>query len=1226
MSTRRSITLPTRGTAGPAHPRHTTAPDPAVEADKLESLKHEFYREILRRLQAVGIVTDSITKEFVSWTLPSDRTPEAAKKKCWEQLLDQPMILSDAQLAKLFKVHVSTRSSPPHEIGTIIYYFRTFELRVSELEAIVGIMEQMGVFCDEAKAWMEECAGRDPNDTLYVRYVGCSGAVSGWQRMTEDASILRLSSLMGVFLDAWKQVMGPAVSKSAAGLVEHHHRITVHEFTDAKAIMLRRPTHKDDPDTIQLQALPLSKGEKNWREQILIQVLGYSTLLNRDLGGQYTRYHRPKDRVSLFKQLGTRSYEMMTDPRHYQAPSAALQQDIDSLLQEHQKYAKDKGLTVMSDAQGKAFARQAYSATHLDRAGQGHHLMLFLGEAPPLKVINGPPVQIWRQNSDSIENLQAMLGSLLDLENPSHETTGQRFEELANKDQVPWLDMWYYPEANPMLHVRQITELARKGVARIHPLIVVAFSRTAADLLSTDLNADTFKKQASRDLEAGSLSLHHYTVGQSGHSSGNPDEYFILLVCPHTGAMRYVSGEAQKQISDLIDLTLWKLLLLVDVACRHLAKEATGPTNRREMCTAICLEVNRRWQQLNLDKLSDSIIAARKTARAIQRSHHGTFQESFADGANLTISRSARRPSFWQQAMFYWARPASPTTPSENVRVHLRVPQHVCPGLAEESKQAPRQIFFTPGGIDIRLNGKPYNLLATGMFDLPLGFADAFPPQHNFANDPTLSGYVLRRFSERLASVDHKGVDFNNIKQIWEQETNLKFDQQFPDWKGAVRPNTSLDQYGFGSGSGPNLFTGLKPVRQHEKRGPAVRAARGSVGGPPQDSAAHSSFTPGGSLMDIEPVLPYTRRTAATSGNASSSRIIPAMRKEMSGREEPPPAKRDYLGSFDQQAGPSGFNLQDMVPSDPTSRSVGDGTQQDVPQRSGVQPQPCAHIKRKEFNCVHGRCNYDCCRKYLQAHPGSPSPTGVRPQTQPTSVRPQTQPCGHINKQKRFDCVNGRCMHDCCRRYLQAQPGSTPGVVSGYGPLPPQLPGYGAPAGQGFQHGPSSNIGPSTAQTMTYGMSAMSLGRESETGSAMFGGPGGLGTMFGFGGGSGVQRTQPPYDEDEEMLDQGDTPGLVTVADLLSPFQNATTHMRDSAPLNPTVSNFMPFAGTNMFSTGASQTNTFDNTAPPLMAGVKQCVNCRRRHAPCVFREWQGGNDGATCDGCADRGMICFYD
>lgn len=229
-------------------------------------------KTITNRLATYGMDTRAINKVKIEHCLPIDNDWVS-----WEELLNNPLGVSDAALSKMLRLWPVSGSFPwinskvkLNGDRTHVLYIRSFILKAHELRDIIMSFHESGIETRTTLSWLDCINIMQPTQRVYVRYVGQT-CRSGAVRFRED--LLRWQR---GFISKFFQVMGELYPQSL----------------DSAAVYELRGSY-----------LPKIAEQ---REQALIVLLGLPSLLNQRLW-PVNLFTPNQAHEESFRKLGTRT-------------------------------------------------------------------------------------------------------------------------------------------------------------------------------------------------------------------------------------------------------------------------------------------------------------------------------------------------------------------------------------------------------------------------------------------------------------------------------------------------------------------------------------------------------------------------------------------------------------------------------------------------------------------------------------------------------------------------------------------------------------------------------------------------------------------------------------------------------------------------------------------------------------------------------------------------------
>lgn len=341
-ASRRLPTVPTGHTASHSSKvrRLKTTSELPEEEDfpaSIDVLQARIFAKVVERLQVQNVITHGLLMDQLMFMLPQGH-PEL-----WHDLIYFPLLVSDAELGTILELETSTVVTPNPPPGTTMYYVRSFRLTVRQVLAIVAKWDAKDQFFEESEAWKAATEWiSDPEEEVFIRYVGMSTVLSAYARFASDLE-MRTGGVFGAFL-AELVASYPEVIDSAS----------VYSFPCASTKALQDKKGR---------LYPLDITHTDIREQALIALLGQTTLLNRQVGGKHTSYQPSPQDANAFLSLNTKAFirlEQITSTEAYQEPSFDMQQAVagwcHDVCELGMKYPKELGTDTVPHSEAMEIA------------------------------------------------------------------------------------------------------------------------------------------------------------------------------------------------------------------------------------------------------------------------------------------------------------------------------------------------------------------------------------------------------------------------------------------------------------------------------------------------------------------------------------------------------------------------------------------------------------------------------------------------------------------------------------------------------------------------------------------------------------------------------------------------------------------------------------------------------------------------------------------------------
>ncbi|KAI7161419.1 hypothetical protein KC349_g2859 [Hortaea werneckii] len=735
---RRQITAPTGKDTGSAakarriktiegYPNENTFPT------HVDSLRKHVYNIIVDRLQRHSISTAHLRQEVLGFMLPKGNS------ELWERLSSIPISVTDVEMLSILDLERSNEQTPAPAAGSHIYYVRSFCLTIKELLGVIGSWERKRIWAGECLAWKTATEFiLDPDEEVYVRYVGMTTRLSAWGRYADD-----LARREGGIYGAWIEALG---SRCPHVLTE----CRVYSFPQKSTRAFRGKAG---------QILPLFERHVDLREQCLIALFGRSTLLNRQAGGWHSSYQPSDADHSQFLKLQTDAFSTMkqlTQGENYSQPSGQMQHEIcywvNRTVELSRAHPKELGTDKIpvTDGMETAWIQQAMPATIL-----GYSIITIVGDYFPVAAMSDP-TSFWHSPLRGPRWLKEVLARLQAFEEGrSHWLEGD-IDAFVDAQVLPFIDYQYTPLRD--VYREESANLMRQYFEMVQSLIVVTMERSTSGVV----RANFVGLWSGHDFlpDVGEPAIQFWTdpgqvsgLGNKSKSAENevePEHCFIQVPSFHPGADKYT--EHAVEFRRVFDMTWWQVVCLIHVALDTLANGENWQDRRNELCEEILKGFKKRWQASGCH---DAFQAAKVTLGQYYAKKESqwtkdprrAFRNSL-DGQQVAVNQSG-------VVTVYWEKEAS----KRKVRVTLAGGRstNVHPPKDATGADAVRTIHFLPTGVDIRMHD---------------GTSCTYTRFKRNTTNPTFPGDVLRSKLTESGTAE--------LKNLWELETSLDFDQTFP--------------------------------------------------------------------------------------------------------------------------------------------------------------------------------------------------------------------------------------------------------------------------------------------------------------------------------------------------------------------------------------------------------------------------------------------------------------
>ncbi|KAJ3144259.1 hypothetical protein HDU89_008619 [Geranomyces variabilis] len=532
-------------------------PNALATSKDVSAIRRLVARKINEEKDLHSMRLSDVTTEDIAYLTPGPGAT-ALQIHYWNLLTTQggPLWVSDEDLAVALDLDEQTEDNDtPTDLGSQIFYVRSWALTVDELRDIGKNWQEDGLCPPEMRGWMAAVNHVKQGDkVVYLRYVGTAmGPTTARQRFTEDISGRTAGFLMR-FMDALQQLNPSAYERARVFLFN---KATLNPLNPVVA-----QRYRDE------------------REVQIIAFFGYHNLLNQDPGGShFTPYTWDFEYGVMFSQLRTNFFRNIQ--QHAEEPSQAMINRVGAWRRAVEEFAivnptgtgaaahplsptyldtmfrqavpcTVKGVTVLAIA-GKDVTRTAYlSSTHLP----------FLGTTTEAPESEGGEI-----TRDTLARLQ------------HHENR----MTLATRWQSCDVDPVFLAFADlfPFLRHKEIwacIALLREWVMAIAPLVLVTMGRQPSAALAAHFIHPYGLPERDYISSVGLPFIATFADPIWTETSDTPPPGYEVLVIPHLdpGYVKYQQGpDARLAVLRVIDAT-WQLTIAVSYyAMQHLILETS---------------------------------------------------------------------------------------------------------------------------------------------------------------------------------------------------------------------------------------------------------------------------------------------------------------------------------------------------------------------------------------------------------------------------------------------------------------------------------------------------------------------------------------------------------------------------------------------------------------------------------------------------------------------------
>jgi len=264
------------------------------------SLQQKILDTIKERVEKSGMSSAGLNFQSLAWFLPQSTSYAQTSV----DLLEDPLIVTEAEVRRVFQLKESTAYSSMPDSGQTFFYMRTFMFSVHELKEILQTMLDEGYeYFDKLYVWLAELEELDDDYLVFIRYIGQTQG-RAFDRHYGDIVRITGSSFARRFIQIALD-LHPDVLDSAV----------IQEFTSA---------------TIQFAADQKVRDE---RERVLIALFGNGTL-NVEKGGSGLNWEPKAEDEDLLRKLKPVTASLITSKT--KTCSQAMKNELKSLADDIQ--------------------------------------------------------------------------------------------------------------------------------------------------------------------------------------------------------------------------------------------------------------------------------------------------------------------------------------------------------------------------------------------------------------------------------------------------------------------------------------------------------------------------------------------------------------------------------------------------------------------------------------------------------------------------------------------------------------------------------------------------------------------------------------------------------------------------------------------------------------------------------------------------------------------------
>ncbi|KAI5247942.1 hypothetical protein E4T42_05834 [Aureobasidium subglaciale] len=503
---------------------------------------------------------------------------------------EHPTTVTNEELSTILNLDVSTEQSPSMPPGDH-YYMRSWIFTADKLLAVIAYMKDDMSFSEETRNW-KLTVDQHRQDIAYVGTV--AGPLRPFDRYQDDFS-KRPTGLLAEFSRAIKAI-SPEIEIAAE----------IFLIRDASVTNKERQIFEDV-------------------ERVLIDFMGFDTLLNRQRGGSLVSYVPSIEDGEAFASLATdvgNAFRLRSVP-----PPSGLESEISQHFQRLQKFVKENpevcGKRAISTQLREVLQEQATPQQY-----KGVTLVTFVGKDIPIEKFL-KPAHFLDEDSQSGDFMRQIFQRIALSEALYQGRPPPSDDSMIYRDLYCCCDLWPWLKHNELeFAVRYLT----KYLQLVKPLIAPVFGLVTNDLVMNNFDTTADAKLTAITPAVALPTIQYYDCPAAGQPH-DANSAFILIPCLDPGREKYGS-EVQLPFRRLVDISMKYVVHVLQVAMRTCDAFEELP-NRLVLCQAILTNL----KTSNKQAFEDILQQAKKD---LQRSFQQFRSKSESDNVRSTLNGEAR--------------------------------------------------------------------------------------------------------------------------------------------------------------------------------------------------------------------------------------------------------------------------------------------------------------------------------------------------------------------------------------------------------------------------------------------------------------------------------------------------------------------------------------------------------------------------------------------------------
>ncbi|KAJ2956588.1 hypothetical protein NQZ79_g7576 [Umbelopsis isabellina] len=511
------------------------------------------------------------------------------------KICDNPMKVGNIDFLRAFNFSSEASSHPGHAWGENMrqLYVRCFTLSAAQLNDIIDEWENSNYFPEEAKTWADECRNEPDNRLIYIRYVGqCL-----FPRTARDRFVKDITTTTSTFFTRFAQTLSTLYPEVYAA---------------TQVFALREP-------------LSISSEMIDDHERMLICILGYDQLLNRQLGGYYDPIELDDSEINLFKSLQTDICNRWSQQKAPLLEDQRFMLNMDLL--DMTRWA-NRNMSIIYSIRDEYMEKLAKEQTpYLYR---NTVLTVLFGDDVTLEAFTQQQdflcrfsnVLLSRSSAVAINTVTQLLK--IDLNESGDVSKEHHFSIFPFRDLYPWVGKRFPIKAR---------EFVQKFLQTIRPLLVIGLGSHCSSTLAANLFHDNGFQSKTFMLFPGIPKICHYAGNEwlkDVQTTEVPERsLFLLIPHLHPGLLKHYSNN---RVLHKFNHLCWMVTSVhISLAMTILDENIISPTqNRKEFLNEL---IHRAAQIMEITGLTDQL---ESTRTASSRMFEKRSQEQFPRAAPVT--------------------------------------------------------------------------------------------------------------------------------------------------------------------------------------------------------------------------------------------------------------------------------------------------------------------------------------------------------------------------------------------------------------------------------------------------------------------------------------------------------------------------------------------------------------------------------------------------------------